>query len=93
MRRYFALNLRADQKRTLIHQKLQQNRYIDVFHGPPYERVEDWNGRLRWARLEYERVEERGRAMVRGEEEMDGEFAEGVRRRVGELEELLREIG
>lgn len=36
LRTYFALNLRADQKRTIVHHHLQHNRYRNVIHGPPY---------------------------------------------------------
>ncbi|KAF2034135.1 hypothetical protein EK21DRAFT_108178 [Setomelanomma holmii] len=95
MRQYFALHLRADQARTHIHRQLQQNRYIDVLHGPPYERIEGWNGRLRMAKLDYEKADERSKVMLNGEEkvEITTDFMEWVRRRAGELEGLLVEIG
>jgi hypothetical protein len=61
MRHYFTLHLRADQARTLMHSQLQHNRYQDVVHGPPYERVEHWSRCLAAAKLEFEDAERRWR--------------------------------
>ncbi|KAH7084329.1 hypothetical protein FB567DRAFT_528803 [Paraphoma chrysanthemicola] len=100
MRRYLALHLRADQARTRMHRQLQQNRYVDVFHGPSYELVRDWQGRLERAGRDYVEAEKWGRRVLAGEERLGKEEGEGgdkwverVRRRMDELEELLREIG
>ncbi|KAH7072030.1 hypothetical protein BKA63DRAFT_516817 [Paraphoma chrysanthemicola] len=101
MRRYLALHLRADQARTRMHRQLQQNRYVDVFHGPSYELVRDWQGRLERAGREYVEAEKWGRRVLAGEERLgeggegqaDEKWVEGVKKRVDELEELLREIG
>jgi predicted RNase H-like nuclease (RuvC/YqgF family) len=84
MRHYFTLHLRADQARTLMHTQLQQNRYMDVVHGPPYERVEHWSRCLALAKLEFEDVEKRYRGGVVGVEE--------VREKKEQLEGLLAEI-
>lgn len=92
MRTYFALNLRANQKRTQIHHELQQNRYQDVVHGPPYERVEHWNRQLELAKLEYEAVEQKWRERD-WEAEGEGKFFERVTEGVESLKELLIEIG
>ncbi|KAH8725711.1 hypothetical protein GQ44DRAFT_562424, partial [Phaeosphaeriaceae sp. PMI808] len=91
MRHYFTLNLRADQARTTIHQQMQQNRYVDVFHGPPYERIEHWNRCLVAAKLDYEATEARWRGIVAGEEGggVDVDFVKVVEVRSSELEELL----
>ncbi|KAF2818831.1 hypothetical protein CC86DRAFT_151300 [Ophiobolus disseminans] len=59
MCRYFTLNLRADQARSAMHHGLQQNRYMHVFHGPPYERVEHWNRCLTAAKDDYDEAERR----------------------------------
>jgi hypothetical protein len=90
MRTYFALNLRADQARTLLHQKLQHNRYHHVVHGPPYERVEHWSRCLRAAQLEFEAVEiqwkEREDGLDEGFEERVRKGMEGLRGVLGEME-------
>jgi predicted nucleic acid-binding Zn-ribbon protein len=84
MRHYFTLHLRADQARTIIHTQLQQNRYMKVVHGPPYERVEHWSRCLALAKLEFEDVERRYRG---------GEVSvEEVREKKEQLEGLLAEI-
>lgn len=89
IRTYFALTLRADQKRTLIHQKLQQNRYMNITHGPPYERFEHWNRCLDAAKLEYEGVELEWRERDEGlEEGFEGRVREGIKG----LERVLGEM-
>lgn len=95
MRRYFTLNLRADQARTCIHHEMQQNRYMHIFHGPPYHRVEHWNRCLNTAKLDYEDAEKKWRRIQAEDEggEVDVEFLEKVKNGADELERLLEGLG
>ncbi|KAH4921245.1 hypothetical protein HBI79_186880 [Parastagonospora nodorum] len=89
LRTYFTLNLRADQKRTIVHQHLQHNRYRNVVHGPPYGRSEHWSRLLSAAALEFEGVEQEWRERDDG---LSEDFEERVRSGIESLERLLSEM-
>lgn len=93
MRHYLTLNLRIDQKRTDVHSKTQQDQYIDCCHGPSYECIEDWNRRLGAAQLQYQNTNRKSKSILSGDIKVEESFLARVMGEVGELEDLLEEIG
>lgn len=109
MKRLFTLNLRADQKRIMIHQHMQQPRYMDVFVGPSFDRVQHWNHSLRRVEHAYQNIEKECKQYVGVRVEADEEgrpfvdgkavhqdfmvFVEKVKDLADEIERLLEEIG
>jgi hypothetical protein len=89
LRTYLSLHLRANQKLAILHRRLQHNRYENIVHGPPYDRLEHWLRLLNAAQREYDAVQiewrERGDGLDRG-------FEERVRKGIGALEIVLEEV-
>ncbi|OAL02934.1 hypothetical protein IQ06DRAFT_303564 [Phaeosphaeriaceae sp. SRC1lsM3a] len=89
LRTYLSLSLRASHALSLVHSHLQQNRYHDQIHGPPYERYEHW---ARCLQVEQEKFDEAQIAWRERSDGLDKDFEERVRKGCKRLEGILGEV-
>jgi hypothetical protein len=89
LRTYLALHLRANQKLAILHRRLQHNRFENMVHGPPYDRLEHWLRLLNAAQREYDAVQIEWRERDDG---LDREFEERVRKGIARLDGVLDEV-
>jgi hypothetical protein len=89
LRTYLSLHLRANQKVAILHRRLQHNRYENMVHGPPYDRLEHWLRLLNAAQREYDAVQIEWREREDG---LDTGFEERLRKGIAALERVLEEV-
>lgn len=89
LRTYLSLSLRASHALSLIHSHLQQNRFHDQIHGPPYGRYEHWARCLEIEQEKFEHVQIEWRERDDG---LDKDFEIRVRKGCKGMEGILGEV-